>query len=257
MKPNCEHCGDTGRLAGSIFFDCGHCDVAQERVELATFVQDFCANYSGMAELLPEDLNYAIHQRGQSKALAIVYPPDGTVAPFTVINLGSGMVRMGDSIHDCRLPALWFGKGGPGMVGVEEEMNRAAHDGETLAVVTFANVEGLDVLAEVVQRIRRRSFPDAPAMHEMTVKLDVSDIKEFIRQASTDSEVISAELIAAGWIPPNGDSPTRQQALDAAAHAIHVADAAGLVLTISQVPRQPLAMGNYSTRVEVREKLGR
>lgn len=92
---------------------------------------------------------------------AVVYPPDGTVSPFTVINLGHGLVKMGDSLHDGRLPALWFGKDGLGM-GVAEEMNRAAKEGETLAVVTFSNVDGLDVLAEVVQRIRAVAFPAAP-----------------------------------------------------------------------------------------------
>jgi hypothetical protein len=93
---------------------------------------------------------------------AVVYPPDGTVSPFTVINLGAGKVQMGDCIHDGRLPALWFGKNGQGM-GHEEVMNRMAHEGETLAVVTFSNVEGLDVLIDVIERIRRVSFPDAAA----------------------------------------------------------------------------------------------
>lgn len=91
---------------------------------------------------------------------AVVYPPDGTVSPFTVINLGAGKVVMADSLHDKRLPALWFGKGGKGM-GHEEVYNREAEAGETIAVVTFANVEGLDVLLEVLQRIRRQSFPQA------------------------------------------------------------------------------------------------
>lgn len=90
----------------------------------------------------------------------VVYPPDGTTAPFTVINLGSGGVVMGDCVHDKRLPALWFGTGGKGM-GHEEAYNREAQEGETLAVVTFANVDGLDVLLDVVKRIRRESFADA------------------------------------------------------------------------------------------------
>lgn len=94
---------------------------------------------------------------------AVVYPPDGTVSPFTVINLGAGKVQMGDCIHDGRLPALWFGKNGQGM-GHEEVMNRMAHEGETLAVITFSNVEGLDVLLDVIQRIRRVSFPGAAEM---------------------------------------------------------------------------------------------
>ena len=93
---------------------------------------------------------------------AVVYPEDGTVSPFTVINLGHGLVRMGDSIHDKRIPALWFGKEGKGM-GHEEVLNREAKEGETLAVVTFSNVDGLDVLLDVVYRIRRKAFPDAQA----------------------------------------------------------------------------------------------
>lgn len=91
---------------------------------------------------------------------AVVYPPDGTVSPFTVINLGSGQVQMGDCVHDHRLPALWFGKEGQGL-GHEEVLNREAKDGETIAVVTFSNVEGLDVLLHVINRIRSESFPGA------------------------------------------------------------------------------------------------
>lgn len=82
------------------------------------------------------------------------------VAPFTVIELGHGKVEIGDSLHEGRLPALWFGKNGQGM-GFERVRNNYAADGETLAVVTFENVEGLDVLIEVIQRIRRISFPAA------------------------------------------------------------------------------------------------
>lgn len=92
---------------------------------------------------------------------AVVYPPDGTVSPFTVVNLGTGKVQIGCSVHDKRLHALWFGKSGTGVMGEEQELNRAAEEGETIAVVTFADVEGLDVLLEVVERIRRKAFPNA------------------------------------------------------------------------------------------------
>lgn len=124
------------------------------------------ADVLGAAEAVT-DQQYAEIQAGPAAPVqareptAVVYPPDGTVSPFTVINLGQGLVKMGDSLHDGRLPALWFGTDGLGM-GVAEEMNRAAKPGETLAVVTFANVEGLDVLSEVVQRIRSVAFPSAP-----------------------------------------------------------------------------------------------
>jgi len=111
---------------------------------------------------------------------AVVYPPDGTVSPFTVINLGSGKVQMGDSVHDGRLPALWFGKNGRGM-GHEEDMNREAHEGETLAVVTFANVEGLDVLASVIQRVRRDNFPAATPPARLHAPLSDEQIAALVR----------------------------------------------------------------------------
>jgi hypothetical protein len=115
-------------------------------------------------DVLIERLSAALAVQPQAERAglnAVVYPPDGTVSPFTVINLGQGAVVMGDAIHDQRLPALWFGKDGKGM-GHEEDLNREAKEGETLAVVTFSNVEGLDVLLQVVQRIRRLAFPAAP-----------------------------------------------------------------------------------------------
>lgn len=84
---------------------------------------------------------------------AVVYPPDGTESPFTVINLGSGQVRMGCSLHDGRLVSLWFGRDGKG-VGHAEDLYREARDGETIAVVTFSNVASLDVLQEVLGQVR-------------------------------------------------------------------------------------------------------
>ncbi len=113
---------------------------------------------------------------------AAVHPADGTISPFTVINLGHGQVKVGDAVHDGRLPALWFGKDGLGM-GAVEEMNRAAAEGETLAVVTFSNVEGLDVLAEVVQRIRSIAFPAAPAAQGDTVTLTRDELVNHRNQA--------------------------------------------------------------------------
>lgn len=123
---------------------------------------------------------------------AVVYPADGTVAPFTVINLGSGQVKMGDSLHDNRLPALWFGKGGLGM-GVEKVENRAAADGETLAVVTFANVEGLDVLLEVVRRIRRIAFPEAMLAEEdaATTNVRIAELEALLAKRDRAAFIMS------------------------------------------------------------------
>lgn len=143
----------------------------QEQIAASTameFQADAHNAWCGMLRAAPS-AQPAPTDAGQAQALAVVYPEDGTVSPFTVINLGTGKVKIGDSIHDARLPALWFGKDGTGM-GDEEVMNRAARNGETLAVVTFSNVEGLDVLAEVVARIRRDKFPDAaPAVQAQPV----------------------------------------------------------------------------------------
>lgn len=95
-------------------------------------------------------------------ALIAVHGTPSPIAAFPVIELGFGKVEIGDSIHDFRVPALWFGKDGQG-VGASRALNRYAANGETLAVVAFENVAGLDVLLDVLERIRSESFPLAPA----------------------------------------------------------------------------------------------
>ena len=95
------------------------------------------------------------------------YPDiDGTVAPYPVINMGYGLVVTGESLHDRRLPALWFGKDGKGM-GHTEVFNREARPGETLAVVTFANVEGLDVLIQTLFEVRAKHFASDNVVSEV------------------------------------------------------------------------------------------
>lgn len=86
------------------------------------------------------------------------YPDiDGTVAPYPVINMGHGLVVTASILHDRRLPALWLGRDGKGM-GHFEVYNREAKPGETLAVVTFANVEGLDVLLHKLIEVKAEHF---------------------------------------------------------------------------------------------------
>jgi len=146
---------------------------------------------------------------------AVVYPPDGTVSPFTVINLGTGRVQMGDSIHDGRLPALWFGKNGQGM-GHEEVMNRQAHEGETLAVVTFANVEGLDVLLDVIQRIRRVSFPGAAPQQTAPQAAPVAARSKALADMHADcAKRMGAFYRAYGMAPPALAAPTAQPLTEA------------------------------------------
>ena len=132
-------------------------------------------------------------------AQAVVYPADGTVSPFTVINLGFGQVQMGDCVHDRRLPALWFGKEGKGM-GHEEVLNREAREGETIAVVTFANVEGLDVLLDVLHRIRRMSFPDAAGM-----------ASGIAGEAWSDRAANTATIVANSAVNDHGEVATRSR----------------------------------------------
>jgi hypothetical protein len=124
------------------------------------------------------------------------------VSPFTVIDLGYGNVKIGDSIHNGELPALWFGKDGQGM-GVEEVLNRPAYDGETLAVVTFANVEGLDVLIEVVQRIRRESFPNAMAPQS------VPEGYALVPITPTPAMIEKGEYVNSEWL--NDNAPIGQR----------------------------------------------
>lgn len=162
---------------------------------------------------------------------AVVYPPDGTHAPFTVIHLGHGEVKIGDAIHDGRLPALWFGKEGLGM-GVEQVMNREAGAGETIAAITFANVEGLDVLTEVIDRIRRVSFPEAPvkvdaALAAKQAKID-SLMLEFCPNEMTDEQMATWE--ASQRRAPEDAAPYRvaefcssAEHFDFAAHLAHQA----------------------------------
>lgn len=93
----------------------------------------------------------------------VVFPPDGTVAPFTVINMGHGMVEISKALHN-GLPALWFGRlDAPIPIGdvVQEEPGRMALPGQGLACVTFSNVASLEVVLEKLQEIRAAMLQQA------------------------------------------------------------------------------------------------
>jgi len=80
------------------------------------------------------------------------------VEPFLVIACGFGKIEFGDATYDpmdgaSKLPALWIGNDGQGL-GVERDRNEAAKDGETIAVITFANLKGLEALESAVARVR-------------------------------------------------------------------------------------------------------
>lgn len=84
------------------------------------------------------------------------------VAPFPVIACGFGKIEFGDASWYGPggevLPALWIGNDGQGL-GVERDRNEAAKDGETIAMITFANIKGLEALEFAVARVRANMEP--------------------------------------------------------------------------------------------------
>jgi hypothetical protein len=80
-------------------------------------------------------------------------PPGMVVQDFPIIAMGHGLVEVGDATHE-GLPALWFGRGGRGLDAPPEDINRPAHNGETLALFTFADARGIDAIESALKRIR-------------------------------------------------------------------------------------------------------
>lgn len=89
-------------------------------------------------------------------------------AGWPLIELGFGLVEVAegrqpvervDGTKDER-PALIFGRNGSGKVGDPLTPDRQMLPGEPLAVVTFANVESLDVVMDKLRIIRERMAAD-------------------------------------------------------------------------------------------------
>lgn len=85
-------------------------------------------------------------------------------AGWPLIELGFGLVEVAegrqpveriDGTSDER-PALIFGRNGSGKVGDPLTPDRQMQPGEPLAVITFANVESLDVVMGKLRIIRER-----------------------------------------------------------------------------------------------------
>lgn len=72
---------------------------------------------------------------------------------FPVIALGFGLIEVAEG-HQENVPALIFGRNGAGRIGEPTPPERHHLPGETLAVITFANVESLDVVLDKLQVIR-------------------------------------------------------------------------------------------------------
>lgn len=90
---------------------------------------------------------------------------------------------------------------------------------------------------------------------------ELEQLLEKERQRTVDVGVVAldaepfrkriAQLERLLCIPPDTEL-SREEVVAAAAHAVGLAVAANMVLTIYQRPHKPLAMGNHSTEIEVR-----
>lgn len=74
---------------------------------------------------------------------------------WPIIPLGYGVIEVAEG-HQQSIPALIFGKNGSGKIGAPTQPDRVHLPGETLAVITFANIESLDVVVMKLQEIREK-----------------------------------------------------------------------------------------------------
>jgi len=96
----------------------------------------------------------------QALTAANAVQPQAQGEEFSTIQLGFGKVEVAEGWLE-GAPALIFGKNGTGVIGGATEPNREHKQGETLAVVTFANVGSLDVVLAKLGKLRADKFPDA------------------------------------------------------------------------------------------------
>lgn len=82
-------------------------------------------------------------------------PCEETPADWPLIELGHGRIEVAEGHHE-GVPALIFGRNGTGVIGDPTQPDRTHEPGETLAVVTFANVESLEVVAAKLDLLRRK-----------------------------------------------------------------------------------------------------
>ena len=82
---------------------------------------------------------------------------------WPLIELGYGLVEVAEGTQGEK-PALIFGRNGTGEIGEPTQPDRVATHDETLAVVTFANVESLDVVVLKLQQLREKMLPDNAAL---------------------------------------------------------------------------------------------
>ena len=69
------------------------------------------------------------------------------------ILMGHGRIEVANAVHE-GLPALWFGNDGQGM-GFERDRNEQAKNNETILVITFENLAGLEAIEFALARVRK------------------------------------------------------------------------------------------------------
>jgi len=91
----------------------------------------------------------------QAAAIAALQPSEPA---WPLIALGHGKVEVAEGSHEGKA-ALIFGRNGTGNVGEPTLPTRTATHEETLAVVTFTNVESLDVVLAKLSVLRDKLTP--------------------------------------------------------------------------------------------------
>ena len=94
---------------------------------------------------------------------------DGSETPHLRILMGHGRIEVGNAVHE-GLPALWFGNDGQGL-GFERERNGSAKQNETVLVITFENLAGLEAIEFALARVRKSM--EAKAAESDTITADL------------------------------------------------------------------------------------
>lgn len=84
-------------------------------------------------------------------------PPGYVLQDFPIVVMGHGLVQVGEATHEGK-PALWFGRGGSGVLGEVILGERPAANGETLAVVVFEGdvARGIEIIEQSLASLRER-----------------------------------------------------------------------------------------------------
>lgn len=128
--------------------------------------------------------------------------PEPVGEPYTLIAMGFGRYEVGAGTNG-GVPCVAFGRNGNGDVGtiVTEEPRQMTVD-ETIATITFANVEGLNVLQEKMDEVRALYFADTrPAAAPAVSGLQWLTVAEH-GMPDFDEEVIGGLWYTDPWLVP-------------------------------------------------------